>query len=288
LVRSSADANETEVARSATCREGNLNPSWKEHFVFQRCQDVILKFQVFAEHYWRKDCFCGEAEIDLTSLFLQIQLGMHNSSNPCEVQLWKKDQLTGNLRLTFSFNDEGTESQGIFPSGYKLRALFMEPTEQTETLCAWFKLNAQPIGHGGAYVARPSDMAHVAELLAAKLEVLPIDFSTVNRMFSKFQVNDEPLLYIDEAVAMIQELMRMYQTIVSSPTHPPDSSAPSMPGEKGTHDFKDLASAVLVDVKKHAAWLTGKDGIRDLKTVAGALLHDGKKHAKQAKRLMGR
>merc|ERR1712045_240561 len=99
--------------------------------------------------------------------------------------------------------------------GPNLQALLNEPMELEKTLRAWFRLIAQPIGRGGACVARPSDMAQVAELLAAKLEVPPIDFSEINLTFSKFQVTDEPLLYIDEAIKMIDGLLRQYQKSVA-------------------------------------------------------------------------
>mmetsp|Transcript_11168 Transcript_11168/g.20304 ORF Transcript_11168/g.20304 Transcript_11168/m.20304 type:complete len:241 (-) Transcript_11168:328-1050(-) len=94
LVSTYDDGTQNVVGRTQICKEGNMKPRWSESFTYNRGRALNLTFQVIADRSWRGEVLCGEAVIDMASLWSRAFGGA-----PVLLPLVKNEGQTGVLHL---------------------------------------------------------------------------------------------------------------------------------------------------------------------------------------------
>mmetsp|Transcript_13357 Transcript_13357/g.30465 ORF Transcript_13357/g.30465 Transcript_13357/m.30465 type:complete len:235 (+) Transcript_13357:80-784(+) len=95
LVSTYDDGTCNVVGRTQICKDGNMKPRWSESFAYNRGRALNLTFQVIADRSWRGEVLCGEAVIDMASLWSRAYGGA-----PVLLPLLKNEGQTGVLHLS--------------------------------------------------------------------------------------------------------------------------------------------------------------------------------------------
>lgn len=206
------DGREQQIGRTATCVSGNIAPVWAdERFEFAQLRGRSLYFRLFAEHFWRQDVLCGEAEVNFDQL--------PRSSQPVvwELRLQKKGEATGALSVAVSLCglQRARSELPALCSGKNVKAdlehLLHRPEELDERVRIQFRRLAGPHGRNGELALRPEDLDNVRSFLGEKLGVGGEVFGEIQQMFWRFEVAGDGRLYEDEAARMLLCMLRQYR-----------------------------------------------------------------------------
>mmetsp|Transcript_47763 Transcript_47763/g.153817 ORF Transcript_47763/g.153817 Transcript_47763/m.153817 type:complete len:888 (-) Transcript_47763:108-2771(-) len=215
LVRTFPDGREQQFARTATCHSGDLAPKWDdERFEVSRNGGNKLKFMVYAEHFWRQDYFCGQADLDFDSLLARINGGSGFAFN---LQVVKKGEPTGTLSVSFSpceLRRASSNLPALCSSNnvqQDLERLLHRPEELEERVRIQFQRLAGPHGAHGQLALRAEDCDNVRKLFGEKLGVGVEVFGEIHQMFWRFEVAGDGRLYEDEATRMLLCMLRQYR-----------------------------------------------------------------------------